>query len=61
MRRYCTIGAKMAITENAVYCPKCRGFMKRSITYGKETFAVVEDPRTNKVPLPVVKSEAIEP
>lgn len=59
MRRYVTIGAKMAITEAAVYCPCCRGFMKRSITYGKETFAVCPDPRRDKLaPLPVVEREA---
>ncbi len=59
MRRYVTIGAKMAITEKAVYCPKCRGWMKRSITYGKETFAITADPRRVKTPMPII--ESVEP
>jgi len=61
MRRYCTIGAKMAITEQAVYCLRCKGWMKRSITYGKETFAVCLDPRRDKAqPLPTLARE-VEP
>lgn len=61
MRRYCTIGAKMAITEQAVYCPRCKGFMKRSITYGKETFAVCADPRRDKTQLLPTLAREVEP